>query len=549
MGQLPRQIEVLREVFRSRQLRRLELSWASYYTCEWAHFVAISVYAYDRGGAPAVGIFGLVRMLAAAAAAPFGSILADRYSRKRLQIALHAARAVFLAGVVAALSIGAPTAVVFAIAGLASLCGGPFRPAYLALIPSLARTAQELVAANVSSSAFEGAAVLIGPVVAGGVLTVASPAVVVALSAGISLLAAALVAGVGAEDWRPPSRLPGWTALGETLAGLQTLRAEPNPRLIVALFGAQSFVRGLLNVLLVAASIRYLGSGRSGVGFLTSALGIGGLAGGLVALSVVHRRRLAGPFALGLVLWGAPIAAVAAWPTFAWAALCIAVVGAGNALLDVSGYSLVQRTVEDRVLGRVFGVFEVVASGSVGIGSIVAPLLLSELSVRDSLIVSGSLLPVLAILCRPRLREIDDSVVVREEEFRLLSGLSIFAPLPVATLEKLAARLIPLAAPAGTRIVEQKDVGDLFYLIRSGTVTVVCDGEPVSEQGPGDYFGEIALLRDVPRTATCVAATDVELFALERSAFVSAVTGHVRTSATAEDVMSERLGEPERSAR
>ena len=548
MRQLPRQIKIVGEVFRSPQLRRLELSWASYHACEWAQFVAISVYAYDRGGAPAVGIFGFVRMLAAAAAAPFGSVLADRYSRKRLQIALHAARAVVLAGVAAALSSGAPTAVVFALAGLASLCGGPFRPAYLALIPSLARTPQELVAANVSSSAFEGAAVLIGPAIAGVLLTVTSPAIVVALSAGISWLAATLVARVGPEEWRPPARLPGWTAVGETLAGFRTLQSEPNPRLIVMLFGAQSFVRGLLNVLIVAVSIRYLGSGRSGVGFLTSALGVGGLAGGLGALSVVHRRRLAGPFTFALALWGAPIAAVAAWPAFGWAALCIAAVGAGNALLDVSGYTLIQRIVDDRVLGRVFGVFEILASGSVGIGSICAPVLLSELSVRESLIVTGSLLPALAILCRPRLRKIDDSVVVREDEFRLLSGVSLFAPLPVATLEKLAARLIPVSAPAGTHIVEQNDVGDLFFLIRSGTVRVLRDGRPIAKQGAGDYFGEIALLRDIPRTATCVAATDVELLVLERSVFVSAVTGHIRTTATADDVMKKRMGDLEPSA-
>jgi hypothetical protein len=329
----------------------------------------------------------------------------------------------------------------------------------------------------------------------------------------------------------------------ETMAGLQTLRAEPNPRLIVALFGAQTFVRGLLNVLLVATSIRYLGAGNAGVGFLTAALGIGGLAGGATALSVVGRRRLAGPFAVGLVLWGAPIAAIAAWSAFGWAALCIAVVGIGNALLDVSGYTLIQRTVDDRVLGRVFGVFEIVASGAAGIGSIAAPVLLSLLSVQESLVVAGSLLPALAIVYWPRLRRIDSAVAVPEDKLRALAGVPLFAPLPPASLEKIAARLISIAAPAGTHVVEQGDVGDLFYLIQSGTVTVLRHGQPAAELGPGEYFGEIALLREITRTATCVAATDVELLALERSVFVSAVTGHIRTTATANDVMEERLAE------
>jgi MFS family permease len=329
---------------------------------------------------------------------------------------------------------------------------------------------------------------------------------------------------------------------------LRTLRAEPRARLVILLFASQTFVRGLLNVLLVAASIDLLGSGQSGVGFLNAALGAGGLAGGLVAAGLVGRRRLAGPFTKALVLWGAPLAAIAAWRQFWWAAACLAVVGLGNAILDVAGYTLIQRTVEDRVLGRVFGVFEILVSIGAAAGSILAPLLLHELGIRRSLLVAGAILPLLALLCARRLRAIDRTVSVPEAELELLRSIPVFAPLPATTLERLAARVHAVTADTGAEVVHEGEEGDRFYVIAAGAIEVVDDGHHVATLGPGEYFGEIALLHDVPRTASCVALTDVELLALERDVFVAAVTGHLQSEATAEDVVSDRLAQLSRLA-
>ena len=546
MQRLLARFAVLGEVFRSRQLRQLELAWAGHYAGEWAHFVALSVYAYSKGGVTLVGVFGLVRMLPAAAATPFGSMLADRYPRQRVLLAIHLGRATALAGVTAVLAVGGPTALVFTLAGLAALWGSPYRPAHLALLPSLARNPRELVAANVSSSTLEGVAVLSGTTVTGGLLTFTTPDVAVGASAAVFLWAAFLVSRLGAEEsWVAARRPAGWTPLGEVLAGFRTLAQEPRPRLIISLFAAQTFVRGLLNVLLVATSLKFLRSGDSGVGFLNAAFGGGGLLGGLAALGLVGRRRLAGPFGAGLVLWGAPIALVAAWPMLGWGLLCLAVVGAGNAVLDVAGFTLVQRTVDDRVLGRVFGVTEILAFAMVGIGSILAPVLIDEFGVRHALIVAGVLLPVLAVIFRSRLAKIDASVTVPEAELTLLASTPIFAPLPVTTLEKLASRLTLVSVPTGTEVVRQGDAGDRFYLIADGEVEVVHDGAHVATLGPGQYFGEIALLEDVPRVATCRALTDLELYALERDVFVSAVTGHAQSTATIAGVMTQRLSELE----
>jgi len=131
---------------------------------------------------------------------------------------------------------------------------------------------------------------------------------------------------------------------------------------------------------------------------------------------------------------------------------------------------------------------------------------------------------------------------VPERELELLRGLPLFAPLAPATLEHLARSLVRVPAPAGTDVTRQGDVGDRFYLVDEGEVEVTSDREVLATLGPGDYFGEIALLRDVPRTATVSALTDASLLALERDEFVSAVSGHPASLEAADAVVAARLG-------
>jgi CRP-like cAMP-binding protein len=162
--------------------------------------------------------------------------------------------------------------------------------------------------------------------------------------------------------------------------------------------------------------------------------------------------------------------------------------------------------------------------------------------VRWALAATGILLPVLALASWARLRGIDERAVVPERELELLRSLPLFAPLPPATLEHLARSLVPVEASTGTEVTRQGDVGDRFYLVDKGELGVTIDGEVASTLGPGDHFGEIALLRDVPRTATVTARTDASLLALERDEFVSAVTGHPASLEAADAVVAARLG-------
>jgi MFS family permease len=539
-------LAVLRDALRSTRLRALLLSWCGNYTADWASFVAFSVYFYEKEGLTGVGILGLVRMGAAVAAIPLASAIVDRHPRQRLLLGIQLARgtALGLAAVVLALG-GAPWLVLVLVA-LIAFCGGPYRPAHYALMPTLARSLEGLVAGNVGTSMFEGLAVLVGPALAGVLLAVTGPYLVVAVSATVCFGCAALVAWMGREpNWRRATRPQGWTPFREVTEGFRVLAHEPNPRLIVGLIVAQAFVRGLLNVLLVTASIRLLSAGESGVGFLNSGFGAGALIGGLAGASLLGRRRLADPFALGLVLWGAPIALIGIWPTLGWAILAMAVVGAGNSVLDIAGYTLIQRSVADVVLGRVFATLEIVGSAAIGIGSIAGAPFVGGLGIGGTLIATGAILPVLAVIFRPRLRAVDDASTVPQRELELLASVPFFELLAPTTLEKLAMRLRPLTVPAGTEVIREGKGGEVFYLIGSGQVDVIHGGKLVATLGTGQYFGEIALLHDVARVATCVARSDAELYELEREVFVSAVSGNEQSHATIEDAVAGRLDELE----
>ena len=539
-------VRALRDALANPNLRRAELALGSYLTGEWAYQVALAVFAYDLGGASAVGLLWFVQMIPAALAAPFSSLLADRFPRERVLLAINIAKATVVAAVAALAQADAPAGPVFALAAIAAVTSAAFRPTNWALIPLLCRTPRELVAANVSSSTIEGLAVFAGPAAAGALLTVGSSPGVIAASAGAFLLAAGLAARVRTDErlQRQSAARP----LDELLAGVQTLRAEPHPRLMIQLFSSQTLVRGMLNVLVVVIALELLELGGSGVGFLNAAYGVGGLLGGLAALSLVGRLRLGLPFALALVLWGTPIAIIGFWPEAIVAFLALALTGAGNSVLDVSGFTLVQRLVDDRVLARVFGVLETMVFLTVGIGGLLAPLLVAGLGARGALIVTGAFLPALALLAWRRLGVLDRATAVPVRELELLRRVRLFHPLPAPQIERIARRLEPVKARPGDTLVRQGEPGDRFYVVSSGNVEVSANGAALRTLSAGDCFGEIALIENRPRTATVTARTDAELFALEREDFIDAVTVSVRSAQSAAKLIEERLEASERRA-
>jgi MFS family permease len=265
------------------------------------------------------------------------------------------------------------------------------------------------------------------------------------------------------------------------------------------------------------------------------------LVGAIVAASLVGRRRLSRPFAAGLALWGLPLAAVAAWPQTGVALTAFAVAGLGNAVLDVSGFTLIQRVAPDRALGRVFGVMFVGVVASVGLGSIAAPVAIDLLGLRWALASTGAILPLLAVVLLPRLTKVDSRAVVADSTLDAIAAVPLFAPLPPVSQEKLARAATPLPLAAGETLMRAGERGDAFYVLLDGALRVTDEGLALRDLGPGDCCGEIALMRDVPRTATVEAVTDARLLVVHRPDFLSAVLGTPEAGAAAERIITQRL--------
>jgi len=541
-GLLAESGRAFQDVFRNPALRRIQLAWAASILGTWAYGIAVVVYAYEQGGAKAVGIVGLARWLAAAVASPFAALLGDRYDRRWVMVASDLVRAGLIGGAALAAYSGAPPIVVYVLAALVGVAATAFRPAQAALTPTLARTPEELTAANVAASTIESVGIFGGPAIGGLLLAATGAGTVFAVTAGALLWSALLLVGVRpVTDAETPQRQVE-AIREELLAGFRTIGRDRRLRLLVGLFSAQTFVDGMLNVLIVVIALKVLDTGEAGVGFLNSAVGIGGLVGAMAAAALVGRKRLAADFGLGIFIWGLPIALLAVWPNQVSALVLLGVVGIGNTIVDVSGMTLLQRSAPDEVLARVFGVLESLLLLTVGLGALFAPLLLDLLGTRGALVAAGALLPVLILPAWPTLAAIDRTARIPTEQLELLRSNAIFAPLPPTTLEQLADALEEKRVGAGEEVVRQGDHGDRFYLVDEGKLEVIIDGRPAQWLGPRDSFGEIALLRDVPRTATVRAGTDAVLYALERSEFLSAVTGFGPSLSAAEGVIGMRLG-------
>jgi MFS family permease len=539
---------LLGDVLRTPDIRRLGLAYIFSLVGLWAYGVAVSVYAFRIGGATLVGIAAVIRLLPAAAFAPLVAVLADRYPRRSVLISTDLSRALLISLAAIAVLVDLPLAL-FVLAGVVVIVSTAFEPAKNALLPELATEPEQLTAANVTMSTFESVSIFAGPALGGLLLTFASVQVVFAVTAVLLLCSAFLIARIGYQDADrsgidAEERSDGM--MTELLAGFRVIGTNPRLRLLTGLMGAQLAVYGSLSVLVVVASVDLLGMGEAGVGYLDSAVGIGGLIGAVVTLTLAGRRSLGTVLALGLAGWGIPIVLIGLVPQVALALALMGVIGVANTVIDSTANTLLQRCAPEEAMARVFGVLESVVFAAIGLGSLLAPLLIGGVGIKGALVVTGLVLPLLALLVRPALDRIDVEVQPRSREIGLLRGMSIFRPLSPAALEQIAGQLRRVHARAGEEIVRQGEPGELFYAIGAGEAEVFEDGRFARREGPGEHFGEIALLRDVARTATVIAKTDLELFTLGRDDFLAAISGHSLSSEAAEAVVATRLGSTRR---
>jgi MFS family permease len=535
-------------VFRRPPLRRLNLALAGSLIGDWAYMTAVAVWAYDVGGAAAVGIWSTIRLALMAVVAPFGSAMADRMSRKKLMIICDLARTVLVLGAAAVVEFDGPAAVVFVLATLAPLFGTAFRPAQLSLTPSLVENPQELTAANGVSSTLESVAFFVGPAIAGFLLAVADVATVFALNAATFVWSAALVAGIRVASTVPatvpsdpdePSE-PKVGFLSEAMEGFRFVWRSADLRLVFAVYSAQTVVAGASYVFAVAIAFDLTGLGAAGLGWLDSTLGVGAILGGLLAIGLATRKRVASDFGWGVIFWALPLLLIAVWPTAAAAFLAMAVIGAANPVVDINANTIIQRITPDAVLGRVFGALESCLIATMALGALAMPALIAGPGLRWGLVVVAVPIVGIGLAALPHLRGLDRSVS-EPAGVDLLGNTPLFAPLARPLLETLAGRLVRVAVPAGETVMREGDLGDRFYVIESGSLAATFQGRPLSTMGPGECFGEIALLRDVPRTATVTAVEDSVLQALERDDFLAAMSGDRDLMSRTESLAARRI--------
>jgi MFS family permease len=534
-----RSLGAVKAVFANFELRRVELAYLLFYIARWGMRVAILVFAYERGGVEEASLVAVVIEVPAAIIAPLASVIGDEVRRDRALLAGYVAQSAALAGTAAAIYADAPVAVVYGLTAVAAGCMTLTRPVQSALLPVLANSPDQLVAANVVAGSISAAMAFVGPVMSGVLLGLGGTELAIAVYSVLLLISALLVVRLQPH---PPHARIGGHPLHEAAAGFRAVAREPDQRLVVGLLIGQSFVRGTVDVFVVVIALELFGLPSSAVGFLASALGAGGLLGALWGLRLVGRPRLAAALALGLLVYGFGISAVSVAVVVAMAFATLVVAGSGHALADMAGRTLLQRIVPDPILARVFGVLEGLHQAGVAAGSAVAPLLVYVFGIRGGILVAGLLLPTAILILRGRIRSLDERATpIPERELEILRSVELFASLPAPELEGLAGRLTEVTAAPGTAVVREGEIGHHLYVIEDGEVEVSRGGRTVATLGPGDYFGEIALLRHVPRTATVVAKTPATLLSLEREGFLEEVTGHPVVRKAVDLTVHERM--------
>ncbi len=525
-------------------LARIGLSFAT-----WSFAIALGVYGFEAHGVVGVGLVALVRLLPGALASPVAGLIADSLPRRTVLILAELAMAAILGGAALAAALDAPTGVVFAFPALFAVASAAYVPAEAAMFPVLARTPQELSASNVNHAAMESFGFVVAAVSTGLLLTATSPATVFAVATAVAALVVLVLLGVE-PDQRPEygdeEELSG--VVREATRGARALIFHPALRLSSLTLIVLLLFEGFADVILVVLALELLHLEEGAVGFLNAAWGVGALVGGAGLALLLDRGRLVVAIAGGSLLLGAATMLPGFWPGAAASYAAWFGIGIGFTFVEVAAKTLLHRLGSDETMGRVVSALESGRLAAMALGSLGAIVLVEALHPRGALIALGALMPVFVLVCWTRLRAFEVGAPVAEGPYRLLRGNSIFAPLPVATVERLSHDLAPLELGAGEDVIVQGELGDRFYVIEQGAVEVFENGDFRRNEGPGESFGEIALLHDVPRTATVRTTEPTRLLVLEREQFLLAVTGHRRSRQLAHTVVDDRWASREPAA-
>lgn len=537
----------VREVFGHRALRRIQYALIGSEIGTLAFDVAVTVWAYGVGGVKAVGLWNAIRLILMALSAPFAASFADRLPRKLVMISADLARAALVSAAAACIAVHTSPAPVFILATLVGMLGSVFRPAQAAWLPELAERPEQLTAANGVSSTVESLAYFVGPGLGALLIAAANVQTVFLVDAASFVWSALLVAGIvarhatsGEDEAADDESDDDDGLIAELAAGFRQIGRDRGLRLVVSLVTAQAVVAGICEVVTVVFAVDILHTGARGVGYINAIFGVGAVLGGAYAIARALHSKLALDLAAGVLLWSLPLLLIVASPSQVSVYAAAILIGIATPLVEVNSWTAIQRLAPERIVGRVFGAVEGAMIAGMALGASVAPFLVDAIHLRPTLTIVALVVGVPTLMTLPAARALDRRLQA-PEDLALLQSLPIFAPLGLARLDAIARHLIRIEVAAGSVVITEGEVGDMFYLIKSGRVSVTHQAQFVHAEGPGEYFGEIALLRGVPRTATVTATEDTVLLGLSRTHFLNAVRGTAESANAVEAVVSHRM--------
>jgi CRP-like cAMP-binding protein len=512
-GQL---LDPLRVLIANRSLAWLLIAFGAVTVAEWGYVTALAIDAFRLRGGVAVGLVGF-RLFFAAASSFLCIPFVERHPGGRMMTAIALTRAAIVGVSCLLASRGGFLVALLSLVALDAVVSALYRPTQSVLLPILARSPKELAASSAGLSTVKTLSQAVGGIAGGLLMEFTTPAVVFGGAAAIFLGAAAATSRF--IRVKRPNTAGTSTGLLDVVRDTLAVVRRGHVAGIVIVSGLRTFVRGMWLATAVIASLRLLHAGSAGVGLLMLAAGVGSLAAVPLSASLIGRSRLGTPAAVALISCGIPLGLIAGVPILDVALLLVTAWGVGMAVADVATSSLLLRMLPGPLLPRATGAIESSKLALEGIGALFAPFLVAEIGVRGALVVAG-------------LPRVDADASERSKVLELLHGAPCLEPLDMVSLDSLASRVVPMEVSGNTDVVRQGEAGDCFYVIESGTADVLIDDYRVGRVTTNGSFGEKALLRNTPRTATVRAVGEMKLFVLSREDFLTAITGRDDSAAT-----------------
>jgi hypothetical protein len=508
---------------------------------EFGEWLALIVYAYVRGGASAAGLVVILQLIPSMLLAPLISAKLAHIGVARLLAGAYATAAATLGCCGVAILMGAPVSGVYLAAMAFSLSLGVGRPLHHVLMPLVVRHPDELTSANIATSWSEGVGALVGPALAGVLISADGPGLACTALAGLCL-AAPLLAHVRPlrADAQDPGEEEG--GISDLLAAARVIFSRPNTRALIAFPAGAAAIEGAIDLLVVVLAIKILAIGPGAAGYLSAAFGAGGLLGAAVAV-LLAGRRLALPLAAATLIGGLALGALALVSTVLVAVLLLALVGAARTVQSVAAQTLLQRSTPLDVIVCAFALIESMRDLGMAFSALIVPLLIALGGAKAAFVGMACIALIAVLAAAHRISRVDSDASIPVVEMGMLRNMRMFSALPAAPLETLAREARYVSVHAGTAIISEGEEGDGYYAITDGSVRVTNGEREIRRLDSGDGFGEIALLHPVRRTATVTATSETTVLSISREAFLTAMHAHPATSAGAERIAGALLEE------